>query len=58
MRKEAKKILITGGTGFIGKHLCDRLIKEDYKLYILTRNEKLNEAGDHQSKFYINNLKY
>ena len=23
------KILITGGAGFIGSHLCDRLISED-----------------------------
>lgn len=56
MSKEAKKILITGGTGFIGKHLCDRLLKDRYILYILTRNEKLNGTGNGHAKFYINNL--
>lgn len=25
-----KKILITGAAGFLGSHLCDRFIKEDY----------------------------
>jgi len=29
-RKERKRILITGAAGFLGSHLCDRFIKEDY----------------------------
>ena len=27
-----KKILITGGAGFVGSHLCDRLIKKNYSI--------------------------
>jgi dTDP-glucose 4,6-dehydratase len=27
-----KKVLITGGAGFLGSHLCDRFIKEGYKV--------------------------
>src|SRR6201992_1764407 len=27
---ERKRILITGAAGFLGSHLCDRFIKEDY----------------------------
>jgi len=34
------KILITGGTGFIGRELTSRLIKEGYKVTILTRSIK------------------
>ncbi|MDD4979684.1 MAG: SDR family oxidoreductase [Candidatus Omnitrophica bacterium] len=30
-----KTVVITGGAGFIGSHLCDKLIKEDYKVICL-----------------------
>ena len=29
------KILITGGAGFLGSHLCDRLISEDHEVICL-----------------------
>ena len=30
-----KKILITGGAGFIGMHLTKRLLKEDYEIDLI-----------------------
>ncbi len=33
------KILITGGTGFIGRHLIPRLLEDDHQLVVLTRSE-------------------
>lgn len=38
-----KKVVITGATGFIGKHLCDRLHKEGYELIIFSRNPYKSE---------------
>jgi UDP-glucose 4-epimerase len=32
---EMGRILITGGSGFIGSHLAERLVKEGYKVYII-----------------------
>ena len=39
------KILITGGMGFVGSHLCDELLKENHKLVIITKsNTKKNNV--------------
>lgn len=32
MEKEQKRVLITGAAGFLGSHLCDRFIKEGFKV--------------------------
>jgi len=37
-RPEAKKVLITGGTGFIGSHLTELLIKNGYSVTCLVRD--------------------
>ena len=32
------KIMITGGAGFIGSHLCDEFLKDNHQIIVLTRN--------------------
>lgn len=32
------KIMITGGAGFIGSHLCDEFLKDNHEVIVLTRN--------------------
>lgn len=37
-----KRILVTGGTGFIGQSLCPKLIADGYALTVLSRQSTLN----------------
>jgi UDP-glucose 4-epimerase len=43
------RVLITGGTGFVGSHLCDELIKDGHDVTLLARN-------DNKKKNVIQNL--
>lgn len=39
-----KNVLISGGSGFIGKHLTNLLIEKGYSVSILSRSKKLNTS--------------
>lgn len=47
--KHREKVLVTGGTGFLGKRLVDGLVKEGYPLRVLARKlsniERLKKTG-------------
>ncbi|OFI46050.1 hypothetical protein BG262_06080 [Floricoccus penangensis] len=41
------KIFITGGTGFLGKYVIERLLKDNHELYVLARKpEKITQQTD------------
>ncbi|WP_348799046.1 NAD-dependent epimerase/dehydratase family protein [Flavobacterium adhaerens] len=42
------KILIAGGTGFVGKHLITFLGEKGYTIHVLTRNPKPNSSKNIQ----------
>ena len=46
-----KNILISGGTGFVGKHITDLLTKEQFKIFILTRNA--NNKSKQENVSYV-----
>ena len=41
------KILITGGAGFVGSHLCDSLISNKNEIIVFTRDSKKTPNLNH-----------
>lgn len=50
-----KNILISGGSGFIGKHLTDLLIEKGFSVSILSRSDKKNTADISYFKWDVSN---
>ena len=50
-----KNILISGGSGFIGKHLTDLLIEKGFSVSILSRSDKKNTANISYFKWDVSN---
>jgi NADH dehydrogenase len=41
MQQKSHTIAILGGSGFVGRHLCERLHRDGHRLRVLTRNREL-----------------
>lgn len=50
----SKNILLTGGTGFIGKHLTDLLIENGFSVSILSRSDRKNTPSITYYKWDLN----
>ena len=51
------KVLITGGTGFVGSHLCDMLINEGHEIVVFARNDnKLENVKNIIEKIEIKHI--
>lgn len=53
-----KQILISGGTGFLGKKLTDSLVKKNHRVIVLTRSEKVIQNYIKNENKYPENLEY
>ena len=51
-----RKILVTGGTGFIGSHLVELLIKEGYNVVVYDRYNPNNDWGWLENSDFKNDL--
>jgi uncharacterized protein len=56
MDLELKTVLVTGGTGFIGVVLCERLAESGFKVYVLTRAESRALHSHNNLIVYVNKL--
>src|SRR6056297_127963 len=51
-----EKYLITGGNGFIGSHLVNKLIKRGKNIHVVVKNKKYNWRFDNVDKIEIKYL--
>ena len=54
-----KTIMVTGGAGFIGSHLCEKLLKQNYKVFCIDNLHTGNIKNlDGQSTSNVKNSKW
>jgi uncharacterized protein (TIGR01777 family) len=51
----AENVLLTGGTGFIGKHLTDVLIEAGFSVSVLSRSDRKDNPSIHYYKWNLKN---
>ena len=51
-----KKILITGGCGFIGSHLAENLASKNYKVVVLDKYNRDNHYGNLENSNFLSKI--
>ena len=52
----SKKILITGGCGFIGSHLTELFVKKNYEVKVFDKYNTSNDFGNLENSQYLNDI--
>lgn len=52
--KKRKKVIVTGGVGFIGSHLVDALIKEGFNVHVIDIEKKVKNGRLNKRAIYHN----
>ena len=60
MAKETKRVLVTGGAGFLGSHICEKLVNEGHDVivslvspYVDQREDFKSLMGNNIVEFYV-----
>ena len=53
-----KKLLITGGTGFVGSHLAEKAVKKGYKVTVFDRYNPNYNLGNLANSNLNNNIEF
>ena len=52
----AKRVLVTGATGFIGQHCLDYLVNEGFEVHAMSRSSHKIGVDDDGVHWYLNDL--
>ena len=54
--QNTKNVLVTGGTGYVGSHVCKYLFEQKYNVFVLDRNVEARPFANRYGTYY--NLDY